>query len=64
MQAVSAQGSKHCLDAPLELLVEAFDGVRCPGASPLRWRQTGECEQGVAGLFKAIGDGVVPKPLL
>ena len=52
------------LDPPLELLVEAFDGVRGPGASPLRWWQAGEGEEGVAGLLQAIGDGPVAEPPL
>ena len=34
-------------DPPLELLVEALDSIRGSGASPLRWWQAGEGEQGV-----------------
>jgi hypothetical protein len=68
MAAVSADGSTVCvlirrLNSSWRRSM-AFDGVRGPGASQLRWRQAGEGEQGVACLFKAIGGGPVPEPPL
>ena len=57
-------GGQHglCLDAPLELLVQAFNSIRGPGALPLARRQAGEGKEAVAGLFQAVGDGTMAQP--
>jgi hypothetical protein len=46
MQAVSAQGSRHCvLNAPLELLVQTLDGICGPQRFPLFGRIVQESEE-------------------
>jgi len=59
-------GWQHGLgfDPSLELLVQPLDRVRGPRAAPLAWRQSGECEEPVAGFLQAIGDGAVLEPPL
>ena len=44
------------LDPPLELLVQAFDGVRGPRRTPLLGRVAHEGEQALAGFFQARRD--------
>src|SRR5208282_2903 len=50
-------GSRASLDAALELLVQALDGVRGADRLPLARREAGEGEQPVARLLQAVGDG-------
>lgn len=56
MAAVSAGQHGLGFDPTFERLVQPFDRIRGPGASPLARRQLGKGEHPIAGFLQAVGD--------
>ena len=50
------------LDPPLELLVQAFNGIGGSSALPLAGRQFGEREEPVASFLEAVSDCFALEP--
>jgi hypothetical protein len=61
MQAVSAQGSRHCA-LMLELLVQTLDGIYGPQRFPLFGRVVQEGEETRSGLLQTGGDSGTVQP--